>query len=212
MPAHPNLTDAQASAIVAYILSLAERGNAAPQPVRGSYLPPSDAAAAPQGVVELHAEYTDRGGNGMPSITGERSLVLRSPTVIVATGDLSEGVSKQSVEEIPVTITVVNKSGGSVGLKQIDLTGITAVTISAAAPVQYQAKGGQIEVHLDSPTGALLGESAPIQPVNDQTPVTRRITLKPASGVHDLYFVFTNPTVKDGFLFAVMTATFESAR
>ena len=212
MPAHPNLTDAQASAIVAYILSLAERGNAAPQPVRGSYLPPADAAAAPQGVVELHAEYTDRGGNGMPSITGEKSLVLRSPTVIVATGDLSEGVSKQSVEEIPVTITVANKSGGSVGLKQIDLTGITAVTVSAAAPVQYQAKGGQIEVHLDSPTGALLGESTPIQPVNDQTPVARRITLKPTSGVHDLYFVFTNPTVKDGFLFAVMTATFESTR
>jgi hypothetical protein len=33
--------------------------------------------------------------------------------------------------------------------------------------------------------------------------------LRPTTGVHDLYFVFTNPAVKDGFLFAVTTATFE---
>jgi len=209
MPAHPNLTEAQTSSIVAYILSLADRASAQTMPVRGSYTPPAGSDAAPQGVVVLNAEYTDRGANGMPSITGEKSIVLRSPTLVVADADVLDGASKQSVEGMPVTITVVNKSGASVGLKQVDLTGIGAVTFMALAPSQYQAKGGKIEVHLDSPTGALLGESESISPTATPAPVRLRTVLRPTTGVHDLYFVFTNPTVKDGFLFAVTTATFE---
>ncbi len=35
---------------------------------------------------------------------------------------------------------------------------------------------------------------------------------EPATGAHDLYCVFTNPDATgDGFLFAVLTATFEAA-
>ncbi len=209
MPAHPNLTEAQTSSIVAYILSLADRANAETMPVRGSYTPPAGSDASPQGVVVLRAEYTDRGGNGMPSITGEKSLVLRSPTLVVADADVGDGASKQSVEGMPVIVTVVNKSGASVALKQVDLTGLGALTFTALAPTQYQARGGKIEVHLDAPTGALLGESAAITPTSTPAPVTLRTVLKPTKGVHDLYFVFTNPDVKDGFLFALTTATFE---
>jgi cytochrome c len=212
MPAHPNLTEAQTSSIVTYILSLADRANAETMPVRGSYTPPTGSEMSPQGVVVLRAEYTDRGGNAMPSITGEKSIVLRSPTVVVADEDVGDGASKQSVEGMPVTLTIVNKSGASVAVKQIDLTGISAVTFSAVAPTQYQAKGGKIEVHLDSPTGALLGESEVIHPTSTPAPVTLRTVLRPTTGIHDLYFVFTNPDVKDGFLFAVTTATFEPRR
>ena len=83
----------------------------------------------------------------------------------------------------------------------------------AVAPAQYQAKGGKIEVHTDSLTGALLGESEPIQPTADQMPASRRVSLPATSGVHDLYFVFTNPDAKgDGFMFGVLTVTFEAAR
>ena len=146
----------------------------------------------------------------MPAITGENSVVFRSPTVVVANADLSDDASRQDVEGIPVPITVVNKSGASASFKRIDLTGIGAVTFMALAPSQYQARGGKIEVHLDSPTGALLGESQPIIATSDQAPLRLRTTLKPTSGVHDLYFVFTNPAVKEGFLFALTTATFES--
>jgi cytochrome c len=106
----------------------------------------------------------------------------------------------------------VNRSGASVALKQIDLTGIGAVTFVAVAPSQYQAKGGKIEVHLDSPTGALLGESALISPTAALTPAQLRTTLKPTSGLHDVYMVFRNPDAKgDGFLFGLLTATFEPA-
>ena len=209
MPAHPVLTDEQAAAIVAYIMSLADTAARAPSlPASGSYTPPAGSGENPQGVVVLRAEYTDRGANGMPPITGDRTLVLRSPTVVVANGELSEGVSKQSAEGIPVPITVVSRSGASVALKQIDLTGVAAANFVAFAPQQYQARGGKIEVRADSATGALLGESEPIAPSADQAPAMRRVTLAPTLGVRDLYLVFTNPDVKEGFMFGVLTATF----
>src|SRR3989442_10899964 len=202
MPAHPTLTDEQASAMLRYIVSLADTtARAASLPVRGSYSPPAGSGDAPQGVLVLRAEYTDRGANGMPAITTEQALVLRSPSIIVANGEMSGGVSKQSAEGMPVPITVVNRSSSSVALKQIDLTGVGAVEFLAVAPAQYQARGGKIAVHLDSPTGALLGESEPIRPTTDQAPVRLRVPLRPTVGLHDVYFVFGNPDAQgDGFM------------
>jgi cytochrome c len=215
MPAHPALTDEQASAMVAYILSLADKKTSEPSlPDRGAYVPPAGSGDAPKGAVVLRAAYTDRGANGMPAITKEKTIILRSPSVVVASGELSEGLSKQSVQELPVEITVVNRSGASVALKQIDLTGVAAVVFSAVAPAKYQAKGGKVEVHLDSPTGALLGESELIRPTTDPTapPSRLRTALRPTSGLHDVYLVFRNPDAKgDGFLFGLLTATFEAA-
>ena len=209
MPAHPQLSDEQASAMVAYVLSLNDKTNATSLPDKGEYVPAAGSGDAPKGVLVLRAEYTDRGANGMPAITKEKEVVLRSPRVIVATGTLSEGIQRQNAEGVPVEITVVNRSGASVALKQIDLTGVGAVTFTAVAPTQYQAKGGKIEVHLDSPTGALLGESEMIQPSAGTAPVQLRTVLKPTSGMHDVYLVFSNPDVKgDQFLFGLLTATF----
>jgi cytochrome c len=214
MPAHPALTDEQASTMVAYILSLSDPKKRIPSlPVQGDYVPPTGSGDAPKGVVVLRAEYTDRGANGMPAITKDKTIVLHSPTVVVASGVLSEGISKQSVEEIPVEITVVNRSGSSVALKQLDLSGVGAVVFTAVAPAQYQATGGKIEVHLDSPTGELLGESELLQPTTDANapPSQLRTVLKPTSGVHDVYLVFRNPDAKsDQFMFGVLTATFEA--
>jgi cytochrome c len=213
MPAHPALTDEQASAMLAYIMSLANRNPTAPSlPVRGAYVPPAGSGDSPTGVTVLRAAYTDRGANGMPAITKEKEIVLRSPNVVVASGEVSEGVSKQSVPEMPVEITVVNRPGASVALKQIDLTGVGAVTFTAVAPAQYQARGGKIEVHLDSPTGALLGGTESIAPTAALAPLRLRTVLQPTSGVHDVYLVFRNSEAKsDQFLFGLLTATFEAA-
>jgi cytochrome c len=216
MAAHPALTNEQASAMAAYILGLSDPKTSAPSlSSRGSYVPPSGSGDAPNGALLLRAAYTDRGANGMPAIMKDKTVVLRSPTVVVASGDLSEGVSKTSVPELPVEITVVNRAGASVALKQIDLTGIGAVTFVAVAPAQYQARGGKIEVHLDSPTGALLGETGMISPTTDPAapPSLLRTPLKPTSGLHDVHLVFRNPDAKsDGFMFGVLTATFEAVR
>jgi cytochrome c len=212
MPAHSALSDEQAAAVVSYILSLADSGEGArgaSLPPSGSYTPPAGSGDAPQGVVVLRAEYSDRGANGMPAITSDTTLVLRSPTFVMASGEMSDGVSRQSAEGIPVPITVVSRPGSSVSFTKIDLTGIGAVNLVAVAPSQYQAKGGLIEVRADSLMGALLGQSEPIAPSADQTPVPRRVVLAATAGVHDLYFVFRNPgATGDGFMFGVLTGTF----
>jgi cytochrome c len=214
MAAHPNLTDEQAHAMLAYIMRLADKSASLPSlPDRGEYVPAAGSGDSPKGAVVLRAEYTDRGANGMPAITKEKTIVLHSPSVVVASGVLSEGVQKQSAEGIPVEITVVSRPGASVALKQTDLTGVAAVVFTAVAPAQYQAKGGKVEVHIDSPTGPLLGESEMIRPTGDPTarPAQLRTVLKPTSGVHDVYLVFRNPDAKgDQFLFGLLTATFEA--
>jgi hypothetical protein len=61
-----------------------------------------------------------------------------------------------------------------------------------------------------SPTGTLLGESEPIATTSDEMPASHRVALQPATGVHDVYFVFTNPDPRAGFLSAVLTAMFEA--
>ncbi len=214
MPGHPQLTQTQASAMVAYILSLGARPTTAPSlPARGAYIAPAGSGDAPSGVVMLRAAYTDRGANGMPAITREKTIVLRSPSVVVASGEFSEGVSKQGVPELPVELTVANRSGASVALKQLDLTGVNAVVFSTVAPARFQAKGGKVEVHLDSATGPLLGESELIRPTTDTSaaPVRLRTALRPTSGVHDVYLVFRSPDATgDQFLFGLLTATFEA--
>jgi len=213
MPAHPQLTEEQASQIVAYILSLADRPTrAASLPTRGAYVPADTTGNAPRGVIMLRAAYTDRGANGMPAISKEHTVVLRAPSVVVASGELSEGVQKQSVAELPVDITVVSRPGASVKLRQLDLSGISAVTFVATAPARYQALGGRIEVRIDSASGPVVGTSEPVQPTADSTapPSRLRTAIEPTSGVHDVYLVFRNPEVKgDAFLFALLTATFE---
>jgi len=65
-------------------------------------------------------------------------------------------------------------------------------------------------VYLDGPTGTLLGESEPILPTSDEADFAA-CGAAATAGVHDLYFVFTSPDAGNGFLFAVMTATFEAA-
>ena len=215
MPAHPQLTEEQATQIVGYILSLADKpARSASLPPRGAFTPDAKSAEAPQGVLVLRAAYADRGANGMPSISKEKSVVLRSPSVVVAEGQLSEGVQKQGVPEMPVPVTVVSRAGASAKLPQLDLTGVSAVTFAAIAPARFQASGGKIEVRIDSAAGALIGESDAIRVTTDSAapPSRLRTTLQPTAGVHDLYFVFRNPEVKgDAFLFAVLTATFEGA-
>jgi cytochrome c len=71
MPPHPQLTEAQASRMVAYILGLGAPRAAAPAaapslPVRGAFTPAAPRDSAGRGVVVLRAAYADRGANGPP--------------------------------------------------------------------------------------------------------------------------------------------------
>jgi len=162
----------------------------------------------------LRAAYTDRGANGILGVPAETTIVLRAPTVVVASGTLSDGLQKMTPEGMPVEITIVNRSGSSVKLEKIDLTGVSGVVISATAPAPYGALGGKVELRVDSATGPLLGETEVIKPSTDSAapPVQLHASLSPTAGVHDVYLVFRNEQSPSGqqMLFVVLTATFQA--
>jgi cytochrome c len=214
MPAHPQLTEAQASAMVAYILSHGQPRRPS-LPVRGTYLPRITPDSSGQGVVVLRAAYTDRGANGIRSASAEKTVVLRAPVVLVAGGEVAEGVQKYAGPEVPVEVTIGSRSGAFVGFKQLDLTDVSAIVFSALAPVpNVNSVGGKVEVRLDSATGVLVGETAVIQPQPAMgAPSRLRAALTRTSGMRDVYFVFRNDTAKEGQnLFVLFTAAFERAR
>ena len=77
MPAHPQLSEEQASAMVAYILTLDDRPTfVPPMPTRGTYTAADSMGNAPQGVLVLRASYTDRGANAMAARCGSVKLWL----------------------------------------------------------------------------------------------------------------------------------------
>jgi cytochrome c len=212
MPPHSQLSQADARRIAAYILSLGQP-RAPSLPLRGEYTPPVAPDSAAQGVVVLRASYTDRGANGARGASAEKTVVLRAPTVVVASGEVADGIQKYKGPEVPIEIAIGSRSGGFVGFKQLDLTGISAIVFSAMAPVpQLNAVGGKVEVRLDSATGPLVGETDVIQPAAAMgAPTQLRAALKPTTGVHDVFFVFRNEQAPTGrSLFVLMTATFES--
>ena len=209
MPPHPQLTEAQASQIVSYILSL---GTLTPSlPVSGTYTPDVTLDSTGKGAVVLRAAYTDQGAKGLLGTGAEQTVVLRAPTLIVASGEVSDGVTKFSGPQAPVEVTIGGKSGAYVGFKGLDLTGISDVVFSATAPVQYlSAVGGKVEVRLGAPNGALLGETSVIEPSPTMgAPTMLHAALQPTAGVHDVYFVFRNAEAKEGRnLLVLTTATF----
>jgi cytochrome c len=211
MPPHPQLTDAQASEMVAYVLTLGAKAAGPSLAPKGEYTPPAPAAPGPpQGAVVLRAAYTDQGANGLPGVTREESLVLRAPTIVVATGELGEGVSKMQVPQMPVTMTMPSKSGSYSRFRQIDLTGISKIVFMATAPAQY-AVGGKVEVHVDSATGPTIGETEMLAatPGQNTPPAQLDAALKPTTGTHDVYFVFRNEQAKaQQMMLIVLTATF----
>jgi cytochrome c len=148
----------------------------------------------------------------LPAQTTDQTLVLRNPTLLMGGSDSqSKGVMLYKKGQMPVAIVMA--SGTYVQFNKLDLTGIKGMEFAVSVPKQQlQAVGGRIEVRLDSPTGQLLGQTDELLPVEAKTtadvfkPSTTTITLTPATGVHDLYFIFKNEKAGKAPLFVPVTA------
>ena len=216
MPPHPQLSENEAQQMVEYILSLAEESDPpASLPVEGTYMPPGAGNGPVEGIVTLRAAYTDQGANGLPGASSEETLVLRAPTVVVADGELGEGIMKFASPQFPTPMTVVLAPDSYVRLAQIDLTGISEVRFLALTPTQLQAQGGKVEIRLDAPDGRLVGETGFIEPEPSDImqggagPSPTSAPLEPATGMHDVYLTFRNEEHGgQGGLFVLMTAEF----
>lgn len=110
-------------------------------------------------------------------------MLLRSSRL--SSVDVSEmrGIAKRNVSETE-TVLAYNEAGAWISLKAIDLTGVGSVSCRFGA----SQLTGDLNLHLDSPTGPIVGTLL----VTDGPQKIRTVTtnLKPITGQHDLYMVY----------------------
>lgn len=216
MAAHPKLSTEDAAIMVRYILSLSQpKPKIKSLPAEGTYTVKQQPADKGQGVYIFRAAYTDHGANGLPGIPAEGTFTLRNPAINPSKYDEVVDATKMSYGGN--NFVIPSKSGAYISLKQIDLTEITSVEITAMAPkAQLNAEGGTIELHIDAPNGKLLGQTPFIGDAGGNVtsfagkPVS--LPVKPTDGIHDIYLVFKNPTAKQGgSLMIVLNTVFKTS-
>ncbi|MCY7349930.1 MAG: ThuA domain-containing protein [Cytophagaceae bacterium] len=203
MIAHPQMTKADATQMVKYILSLADEKKAS-KPVKGSYVTKDNGK---HGTYILAASYTDQGNGAIPPQTVQQSVTLRSPVVKATANDGAEATMNYKLPTGSEAVVALS-NGSYVVFKGIDLTGISSLTVTAFSS-KGQSVGGKIEARAGSPKGKLLGSAD----VENGNMGAVKMPIAPAGpGMHDVYLVFTNAQAKAGQpLFGVDTVTFERA-
>ena len=215
MAAHPKLSTEDAAEMIKYIMSLSQpKPKIKSLPAKGTYTTKQQPGDKGQGVYIFRAAYTDRGANGLPGVASEETFTLRNATINPSKYDEVVDATKMSFGGN--NLVIPSKSGGYISLKQIDLTAITGIDITAMAPkAQMNAEGGTIELHIDAPNGKLLGKTPFIGDSGGGfggggKPVSLPVT--PTEGMHDIYLVFKNPNAKLGAsLMVVLNTTFKTA-
>ena len=201
MAAHPQVSKADATEMVKYILSLADDKKAS-QPLKGEYLTKDNGKA---GTYMFSASYTDKGANNMSSQTGSKSFSLRSAKFKANTFDASKETMNYKVDGLGEIVIALNDKG-YVAYNDIDFSGIGSFNVMAIASDE-RTVGGKIEIRLDSPSGQLLGTGE----VEKGMPKPTKIVINPTTGFHNLYVVFSNPNNGGKPLYALMDISVEKS-
>jgi cytochrome c len=194
MPAHPGISVNDANTIVKYVLSLSEKQTVKSEPVKGVYVIDTATKNNNKGTYIFRAAYRDKGTKVAAPQTSEDVIILRSPVVSVSTIEQFGGVEFAPGRGRAMAIG----NGSYLALPSIDLTGINQLEFAASAFGGMGAgKGGVIEVHLNSPTGPLIGATPAITPPQEGTRrggggARVKADIKATAGIHNLYFVFVN--------------------
>jgi cytochrome c len=184
MNAHPQLTAEDARQIVRYIFSLTDKGKTARAiPLQGK-LALTYNEKEPKGQHVIVAAYTDKGANGVDSLTGEAVITLRNQQVRAVFADALHGFPRfrDNLSEGPHKSYVL--------LKDVDLTHVTGFRYRYASG----AATGHVEVRLDSRAGPVVSSTAyPATGGMDTFGTISGKLDKPVSGRHDVYFIAVKP-------------------
>jgi hypothetical protein len=138
-------------------------------------------------------EFTYGADGTIPTIrmstTGPTALGTLNPfqQVEAETIAFSSGLKTEVCSEGGIDVTQIS-NGDYIKVKGVDFgTG----ALSFDARVASAASGGNIELHIDSQTGTLLGTCAVPGTGGAQTWMTKSCAVSGATGVHDLYLRFT---------------------
>lgn len=183
MSAHPQIKKDDAKEIVRYIMSLANEKGPDKKPVKGEYV---TAAKQKEGSYIFTASYTDKGNANLGPQTSTTTVALRPAKVKAVQNDEVKDATKV---ELPTKSEVLApvKNGSYAVYKDIDLTDISTLSFMVYAEPS-RTVGGKIEVRLDSPTGALIGE---VEVPDNKVGVLNASIRRPDDKLHNVYLVFT---------------------
>ncbi|MXV16355.1 PQQ-dependent sugar dehydrogenase [Hufsiella ginkgonis] len=214
MPAHPSISDADAHTIVKYILSITDK-TINTLPVKGTYVTKTPEGDPGNGTFVIRAAYTDHGNKTIPKQTSESTIVLRNPLVSGGAAEIMKGAIVK-VNGQDGIVNVIPNTNGYIGYKKLDLTGIKQVELRISTSVREKNPGGKVEIRLDSPDGALIGQ-AEVPSVEDEPRAINapplKADVKDTTGKHDLYFVFKNAAAKASDpLFSLISVKFNDEK
>ena len=161
MPGHPAMSVTDAGNLVQYILHINDK-TLSSLPMQGTYTVKVPEGDNGKGSVLIRAAYTDRGAATgtakVPAQTSEQLLILRSPQLEASSAQVIHGADVKA-KGMGKGENVIPYANTYIGFQKLDLTGIKQLELTAAAQRREGAAGGMIEVHIDSPTGPIVGES-----------------------------------------------------
>lgn len=209
MAAHPDLSKPDAEKIVGWILSLDDDNKEKSLPLQGTFVPSAKFSLTPQGVIVISASYVDKGAKDVPSLTGNSTLVLHNPVLSTAGAKGSSGTSNLSMNGM--NFKMIAGDQGWMAFPQISLQGVKQVQIQYGMQQTVQS-GWDAELHLDSPTGKLIGSANIGKGAAAMKPAQSRIALNTddVQGLHDVYLVLHKADAKDADGIAVMNLQLEN--
>jgi len=226
MSAHPQLSPQDAATMVQYIISLGEKKIVAkPLPLKGTFVTKSPEGDNGRGSYLLRAAYKDKGTQQLSSLTTEKIIALRNPvlnaekanyskgTVLMTTpgrsfslvGDRSYiGYSKidlTGIKQIEFLVQVPPRVGAVGGTIEVHIDSPDGQLIGKTdkiAPKEIDFRKMMAEMNAKN-----TKDGKPGPPVQLDPAVRRRMSsiqsyapIENAEGMHDVYFVFTNPEAK----------------
>ncbi len=190
MAAHPDMTQDEVSAIVAYILAQTKEQTVPESlPLSGTFsLDAHKEVEQQQGMYFLRASYTDQGANGIGPLTSQSLFVLRHSRVQAETFDISHNIEVKAGSGSEPTVIEKIYDGSHIGFENIDLSGVTSLKFMLIGTTS-STTSGTIEVRMDAVDGPLIG-TAPIEMGRSTTGFGFETTLEKQTGQHDIYFLF----------------------
>ncbi len=161
MSAHPSISKADAKQMVSYIMSLSEPKASNKIALKGELaLVKPEGQKSTKGVFVVRATYVDKGNKKIAPVQAEKWVFLRAPQLDVEKADVTKGILQLIT---PGRSTNMVGQNPHLGYKGLDLTGISTIEIAASAQARANAAGGVIEIHLDSPSGPVIGQTNAIE-------------------------------------------------
>jgi cytochrome c len=189
MSAHPQLSVADARAIVEFIMTTGEKKAVVKSaPVKGSYEIKDTSINKGKGTYVLRAAYRDKGTAAMAPLLGEQIILLRHPSLDPELADVSKGYVKFITPSKSLNMI---GTGSYIGFNNIDLHGIEGFYMKLMGNMRGTSAGSFIEIRLDAPDGALIGKTDFVNPTQ-RGQNGAKIDIAETEGLHTVYFVFVN--------------------